>query len=72
MARLQVLNSRSAAMMCIVSGVTMPDGTKRDYMETGKNALAHIYEQIRLDRALIRLWSRVKAKSTMPGPCSPA
>lgn len=72
MARLQVLNSRSAAMMCIVSGVAMPDGTKRDYMETGKNALAHIYERILLDREFIRQWVRAKAKVIMSGPCSPA
>lgn len=41
-------------MMCVVSGVPMPDGTKRAYCEVGRDSVAHIYERILLDKAFIR------------------
>ena len=53
MARLNIVN-HGEAMMCVVSGVPMPDGTKRLYCDVGRNALAHIYERILLDKAFIR------------------
>ena len=39
--------------LCLVAGVPMPDGTKRDYVETGINGLADIISRIRADKAFI-------------------
>lgn len=53
MAGLNVID-QGEIMMCVVPDVLMPDGTKRLYCDVGRNALAHIYERILLDKAFIR------------------
>lgn len=36
--------------LCLLAGVPMPDGTRRDYAEFGRDGLRRIFERIRYER----------------------
>lgn len=60
MARLNIVDLAPGVKLCVLSGVLMPNGEKRDYVDFSNRGFVRILKRIKAEKAVIRLLMLLK------------